>query len=335
MAKSVMDRGSIKRYSNEAVFDELRKIYGGAYDKYRNDWETAGKLQVKEERPSHLLMELTSHCNMLCKMCYRNYVPERVEGYMKMEIVDKIVCEAKALKVPSIFLGAGSECLLHPEITLILKKFAEVGAMDYWMISNGSLLTHEISEAIIDAQLTVFSVSLDAATPETYEKIRGNGGKYNLETVTRNIMELINLRERKNKMFPRIRLSYVVMDENEHEVERFKKQWDEYVDMFDFQALTDYALYEKIIEDVSIEEDYHCPDPFSRIVINYKGDMHPCVSNFYRPEEPVNIQDMSIKEYWYSSAIEALRVAVKNRAFPKSCTRCVAARLAMENTKKW
>lgn len=314
----------IKRYTSEAVFNELRKIHGDAYDKYRNEWALAAKEQVKESRPSHLLMEITSSCNLKCKMCYRNYRPARPDSHMPLAVIDKIVKDAKELKVPSIFIGYGSECLMHPEIKTVINNFSNVGAMDYWIISNGTLLTPSISEAIINAQVTMFSISLDAALPETYKKIRGE--KYSLDEIENNIIEFINMRERMNKTFPRLRLTFVKMEDNKDEIELFTKKWEPYADMIDFQNLMDYKFHERDLKDIVISGDYHCEDPFSRVAIRCDGEIYPCAGEFYDPIERMYITDMTLLEFWNSKSIEEMRVAVKNRDFMKCCIRCVAAR---------
>lgn len=79
-------------------------------------------------------------------MCYLNFINNNTREYMPLEMIDQIVKEAKELQIASIWLGSYTESLLHPHIIEVLEKFAEVGALDYWLATNGTLLNEEIAE---------------------------------------------------------------------------------------------------------------------------------------------------------------------------------------------
>ena len=169
------DRGTVKRFENFDYEEYLAQRKGESYREYRRAWNQTGNMMEKHPHPLQLNIELTSFCNLRCKMCYYNFFENKTREYMSMELVDQIVKEAKQLRTESIWLGAYSEALLHPHMVEILRKFAEVESEDYWLLTNGTLLSKEISETLVDIPLTWLSVSLDAATQETYKKVRGGG----------------------------------------------------------------------------------------------------------------------------------------------------------------
>ena len=85
--------------------------------------------------------------------------------------------------------------------------------------NNGSAFTKKRAEEILDSGLTRLRFSLDAATPETYSKVRV--GSIPLEKVIKNIEYFLELKERKNYKLPIVGVSFCVMKHNEHEVDDF------------------------------------------------------------------------------------------------------------------
>lgn len=179
MSQNYEDRTNINRYLGKAADRRLAEIKGPAFAEYRRVFETARQEKVRTQWPIEISLGLTSYCNLLCKMCYRNYLPDNGKQYMPLGMVDEIVRQCKELNIASFWLGSFTEGLLHPDILYIIRKCGEVHALDYWFTTNGTLLTEDIARAMIESGVTKLHVSLDAATPETYKKIRGG----NLEIV--------------------------------------------------------------------------------------------------------------------------------------------------------
>lgn len=295
----------------------LSKVKGSDFRGYRKNWNTTGSTQMPGDHPLQLNIELTSYCNLRCKMCHRNFVESKTREYMSMELVDKIVKEAKELHVESIWLGSGSEMLLHPYCVEILRKFAGVEPLDYWVATNGVLLNQEISETLVDIPVTWLTVSLDAATTETYKRIRGG----NLDIVERNITEFLNVRERKNSRLPFLRVSFVNMEDNYDELDVFKQKWENLADVIDVQTLVDFST------DVSandVNQDFVCSNPFRLIYIHYDGEIFPCCNEAYKNcGKRFYLQDMSIKQFWESSFRKELLESLRRRQYMPCCMDCV------------
>jgi MoaA/NifB/PqqE/SkfB family radical SAM enzyme len=79
--------------------------------------------------------------------------------------------------------------------------------------SNGMVLDKTLQERILNSSLSMISFSLDAATPETYKKIR-NG---NFDKTIDNIRSLIAMRNALGRKKPEIRLNMAMMRENVEE----------------------------------------------------------------------------------------------------------------------
>src|SRR3990172_6739326 len=86
------------------------------------------------------------------------------------------------------------------------KKFNNV-ILDILMNTNGELFTEENSIKILKSGLTRLMVSIDAHSSYTFSKIRVGG---NYETVKKNTLRLIELREKMGLKLPLIRTSFVL-----------------------------------------------------------------------------------------------------------------------------
>ena len=79
----------------------------------------------------------------------------------------------------------------------------------------------------MESGLTRLRFSLDAATKETFEKIR-IGADY--ESVMKNIERCVELRNQEGYNLPVIGVNFVKMKVNEHETEEFIEKWKDKVD---------------------------------------------------------------------------------------------------------
>jgi len=108
------------------------------------------------------------------------------------------------------------EPLLNPDLFGIIehtrrsKKTAS-------LTTNGSLLTEETSKRLLESGLTRMSISIDAVTKETYEKIRP-GADFDL--LLKNIERLVRLNEQKKDPIT-ILCRTVIINENLEEIPKF------------------------------------------------------------------------------------------------------------------
>jgi MoaA/NifB/PqqE/SkfB family radical SAM enzyme len=118
-----------------------------------------------------LYIEPTNLCNLDCLTCMRNDWNEPM-GKMSKHVFKKIVEGLDTFKpVPSVFFGGIGEPLLHPRIVEMVKQVKSLGT-SVELITNGTLLTKEMSQQLVRAGLDTLWVSLDGAKPESYADVR-------------------------------------------------------------------------------------------------------------------------------------------------------------------
>ncbi|HYH49690.1 MAG TPA: radical SAM protein [Acidimicrobiia bacterium] len=171
-------------------------------------WTTAPRL------PRELQVEVTAACNLRCRMCLVRYAPpvDRVTGTMSLADFTALVDSVPG--VERITLQGLGEPLLVPHlddmITLAASRGIAVG-----FNTNGTLLTPERAERLVRAGLAWLHVSVDGATPATYEAIR-DGSRF--ERVRRGVQAIVAARAAAGGNRPEISLVCVAMRRNHGEL---------------------------------------------------------------------------------------------------------------------
>jgi MoaA/NifB/PqqE/SkfB family radical SAM enzyme len=130
---------------------------------------------------------------------------------MDMNVYRKLLSDLKEFTTLNTiaFWGIG-EPLAHPEIVNMV-ALANKMSLKTEIITNGHLLDKNMTKGFIQAGLDTLVVSVDGATPASYEDIRLGG---NLQQVEGNIRELNMLRAKMARKNPEIGLEFVVMKSN-------------------------------------------------------------------------------------------------------------------------
>jgi MoaA/NifB/PqqE/SkfB family radical SAM enzyme len=127
---------------------------------------------------------------------------------MTSATVARIMEGVRALpRAPALFFGGYGEPLLHPEILPMIAQGKAVGS-SVELITNGTLLTEEICQRLIELRLDRLWISLDGTTEEEFRSVRRGG---ELGRVTGNAGRLFAARERALSDLPRVGISFVAL----------------------------------------------------------------------------------------------------------------------------
>jgi MoaA/NifB/PqqE/SkfB family radical SAM enzyme len=122
-------------------------------------------------RLSKIYIEPTNRCNLECRTCIRNIWDEPL-GEMSSATFARIVEGLHSFSPPpTVFFGGLGEPLYHPHIVEMVEQAKALGS-SVELITNGTLLTKDLSKQLIEAGLDMLWVSLDGATPESYADVR-------------------------------------------------------------------------------------------------------------------------------------------------------------------
>lgn len=134
--------------------------------------ESQNGLQIQlPSRLAKLYLEPTSQCNLDCRTCIRN-IWDEPQGMMSEEVFSRVIEGLRAFSpMPTVFFGGFGEPLFHPNIVEMVARAKARGA-SVELVTNGTLLTRDISRELLRVGLDMLWVSLDGATPESYADIR-------------------------------------------------------------------------------------------------------------------------------------------------------------------
>lgn len=170
-------------------------------------------------RPLNMEIDITNNCNLRCVMC--NFSDPRYYKVRKQEIsVEKFEELASQVfpRMNKISLSFGAEPLLHRKIEQLFAILADYKVPYTYMHTNGLLLRKSSIEAMIKHRFSSLSISIDAATKETYENIR-IGGKF--EKLIANLHLLKKIKAEHGVEHPTLSFNFVIMRQNMHELPAF------------------------------------------------------------------------------------------------------------------
>jgi MoaA/NifB/PqqE/SkfB family radical SAM enzyme len=172
------------------------------------DWSTAPPL------PREIQVEVTAACNLRCRMCLVRYQPpvDRVTGTMSLADFTALVDGVPG--VERITLQGLGEPLLVPHLDDMVRLAAGRG-IAVGFNTNGTLLTADRAERLVEAGLAWLHVSVDGATAATYESIR-DGARF--DRVRRGVKAIVAAKARLRTGRPDVSLVCVAMRRNHPEL---------------------------------------------------------------------------------------------------------------------
>jgi AbrB family looped-hinge helix DNA binding protein len=209
------------RSESKAYVDEAGRLVIPAEVRFEYGLKPGSQIRIEKKADglslrtpvTHLrkvYIEPTNRCNLECRTCIRNVWDEPL-GQMNSTTFDRIVEGLRSFSPPpTIFFGGFGEPLAHPDIVEMVVKAKFLGSQ-VELITNGTMLTPEISRGLIKADLDMLWVSIDGATPESYADVRLGAA---LPEVLANLKHFRDIRMEKHLLTPEIGIVFVAMKRN-------------------------------------------------------------------------------------------------------------------------
>ena len=165
--------------------------------------------------PHFPIIEPTSSCNLRCPQCLRYRESEIIKRSRGMMSLNQFVEIMKPIssKIIGIGMNGYGESLLNKDFIPMLEYLRFI-RQDVFIgfHTNGLLLTSEKSREFIKLKVDSVSISLDAASSDSYELIRGKGDSFDL--IVDNIANFVFIKNKENAHYPKINISYNIQKEN-------------------------------------------------------------------------------------------------------------------------
>ncbi|MBU1178969.1 radical SAM protein [Patescibacteria group bacterium] len=278
--------------------------------------------------PSMTVVSIINVCDFACTHCfYPQYVKQR--GYsrhnMETAVFRKIADEMGQYPGSILRFIAWGEPLLHPkmiEFTQYANQVAPCSPIS--LITNGYWLKPDISKALMMVGLDLIEVSIDAATPETYSRIRVSKYLDAFSRVEQNVKEMVCQRNELG-LKTRITVSFIVRPTKESvdEYAIFEQRWGGVADEIIKRKLHTFKGTVPAIAFLPSPRQ-PCYGLWTRCNINPWGQMSVCYNDWENKNVLGDLIDpgVTIAGVWQGTALARLRANQQKKIFTGICKTC-------------
>jgi radical SAM protein with 4Fe4S-binding SPASM domain len=305
--------------------------------------------------PAKVMISATDSCNLRCKTCWRLEKEEdpnlNSDKELSLDKIKEILHDCKKLNVKTIDLTGGGEAFIRRDIFEIIRLSKSYGFFTS-VTTNGTLLTEEGVQKLIDLKLDDLCFSLESCDEKTNDFIRGQGVLKSVVSTIKIVNEL-----KKNASSPSMRISTVITRanyENLYSLADFCRQ--QKITGINFSVLMEWktnrefsmsgvdyqdtlsklgSLLDKAkihhnlmaILKYGLFEHPHpslCRAPWEISFINSSGDVLACCTLASHYENILgNVKDERFYDIWFGKKMDELRERMKRKEFFKECSRCL------------
>jgi MoaA/NifB/PqqE/SkfB family radical SAM enzyme len=159
-----------------------------------------GRGPVAEFEPVCLYLETTNRCNLLCTTCPRTFEDLEPPADMSWELFTSIVDQFP--KIARVVLHGVGEPMMVRELPRMIRYLRDRGVYVLFN-TNGTLLTRGKGKELIDSGLDELRVSLDAAEPDSFARVRGRDM---FDRIVRNVRAFTAMQAALKRETPRVSL---------------------------------------------------------------------------------------------------------------------------------
>jgi MoaA/NifB/PqqE/SkfB family radical SAM enzyme len=182
--------------------------------------------------PISATVSIVDACNYRCVMCWEH--SSELEGWgadalarkyhvrkknkatvMDYSVYESLVTDLRRSGCRRLGIHGIGEPLMHKRIVDAV-AFAKSKGMHVSITTNGSLLTHEMIEGLLDAGLHSLCISINAGATDEYAKVHPTQDNSCFNKIVGNLVYLKEYRQRKMLKHPSLSLSNVVSSLNYH-----------------------------------------------------------------------------------------------------------------------
>ncbi|OGL47694.1 MAG: hypothetical protein A2161_04390, partial [Candidatus Schekmanbacteria bacterium RBG_13_48_7] len=189
------------------------------YNKLLRNFEITGLPIRMRAGPTHFFIEVSSHCNLKCIICERGLASDinNRGRNMPSELFNTVLPDLRFAHRINFF--ASGEPFLNPNLTEFISRIPDHRIFKSIFTNGVSPNIRDCVSEIFKAGIREIAFSIDAATPETYRKIRV-GGEFSKvwETLQTVVVKRENFRSPEGVHYPQININFVLMKSNLHEL---------------------------------------------------------------------------------------------------------------------
>lgn len=275
--------------------------------------------------PAGIAIETTVRCDLRCPMC-----PRTGGGYPDADLPDHqlypLLSDFARLGGDYVYLNGLGEPFLDPRLFDILQHCQALD-LQTLVSTHGGHLDASRRSRLLSVGCDVLTVSIDAATEQTYRRVRVGG---DFARVRAQVLALAAEKRAQNSPL-HLSIQLVIMDANRHEVQAFTEYWRS-VPGVDSVRLKDEEFGLPHIAQYD-PRDIRPTTPCrilwrGPLLVRYSGDVYSCFPMTYDARPLGNLQTDSFQTLWEGEAMQTLRHlhATGQSGQDASCARCPVVR---------
>ena len=277
--------------------------------------------------PIRMWIESSARCNLRCTMCPNKDMHPDLKGNMSLDLFTKIIDQAAPF-VHDIYLHHRGEPLLNPALFDMI-RYANGKGIPTRFHCNGTLLTADKAEKLLDAAPSLVSFSIDGFEKEPYERVRVGA---TFEKTLENVFRFLEMRRARGLSKPYVVIEKILFanqkesPESRARIEALSRRFrdagaDEVVEKAEYEW-AEASLPEAA---AARRQFSKCTFPWYAMVVLWDGTVTPCPQDFWGQLKLGNLATTSIADVWNGEPYRALRRAygahIDSLALCRKCDR--------------
>jgi molybdenum cofactor biosynthesis enzyme MoaA len=297
------------------------------------------------ELPETVVINFAKVCNLWCHHCLYQEVTltreaagkeHKEELFLPPDTMRAVADELATWSTPAIIrIAADGEPLIHPHALPMIRHIKARG-LTLSITTNGILLTERLIRDLLDSQIDVIDISIDAATAETFARVRPSRGTVNFyPVVERNVLALIAARNERGAA-TKVMVNLIDQPDAHEDVPLFIDQWTkrgaDAVLIRPFHSTSAQTIQPGVITlrpRTDAPTRFACKFPFTRMNVGFDHDGAPIVyycSHDWTDKTIVGVlgRDGSLRDIWHGAAMEEIRRRHRENDYPAGsfCATC-------------
>lgn len=290
--------------------------------------------------PYIVYIDPSGACNFKCNFCpcyMSDYRAEERHKIMSMDLFEKILHDLKEMdeQIKVVYLWGFGEPLMNPNLPRMVKRLREEKiCRDIRIYTNGSLLTPEISHALVDNGVDLIRVSLEGINAESYAQLCGC--KMDYEKLISNLADLYHYSR------GRMQLGIKVVNASLKTEEDVAYFYDTFGPISDFSYIENIENVWPDCPDIVVDKSNGiysknwntvfgrkknkvCAEPLISMMIHSNGVVSACCADWKFATAYGDVRKKSIGEIWNSKELREFQLIhlEQGRQFLPFCKDCI------------
>ncbi len=270
--------------------------------------------------PTRFAVEVCAECNLACSMCHHPNM-QRPKGVMPFPLWEKCADEIAELSPDTqCWFSFCGEPLLEPELLIRMIKYGKsIGLTSLNINTNGMLLKPELADPILDSGVDLVVFGVDGFSRETYDKIRVNGNRDELYANAEHFLARRDARGDGTE----VQVQFIVMDENEHEIDDFNAHWLDLGATLKIRNKLSWGGRFDTSMKIPNESRIPCPWAITMMHVLWDGRVPRCPGDTEGDEGVGNVWQESLAVLWEKlGAYRRLHLERRFNELPDRCQQC-------------